>query len=196
MANLFPQRKGDTISRTKTTHMGYPVYSPTIFFLILNRDRGRYPDGMTSQEIGDELLKASIRREELRPGEGLAPEDWERRIRGDKQRLAKFVRGINSMLAKSKDFIAAGTRAVGGRGRAPSIYTPTPDTIRREGGLKFLKQVDREFWKGQRAPDPVGAEEEPEEPEGVEGPIYAPKELEGKSDEEIAQMLNSMFEED
>ncbi len=193
MANLFPQRKGDTTSRTKTTHMGYPVYSPTIFFLILNRDKGKYQDGMTAQEIGDELLKASVAREELRPGEGSAPSDWEAQIRADKTRWAKFVRGINSMLAKSKDFVAVGTRARSGsgRGRAPSIYSPTPDAVRREGGLKFLKQADREFWKKERADLPVPGEKEPEEPEEL---ADLPDDAGEKSDAEVAQMLQSMFE--
>jgi len=195
MANLFPQRKGDSMALTATTHMGFPVNSPTIFYTILNRDMDKYPDGMTAQEIADATLKTSTKRSNLRTGETEAPDDWELKIRNDKVLMSKFVRGINSMLAKSKDFTAVGIRNTGGRGRAPSVYHPTEDATQREGGTKFLKHVDREIWSKARA-----ARQEKEKPIAKTSgdaentvAVDVPDDLEGKSDEEIEDMFNNLF---
>ena len=153
MANLFPQFKGDSLERVRTTHMGFPVYSPSIFYLIQHRDKEKYPDGMTGSEIAEELLKSSEGRSvDLRPGEEAPPEDWADIIR--KHQMTKFVRGINSMLSKSKDFVAVDTRVTGGRGRAPSVYLPTEEAQARLGGKKFLSRDQKAALQQQPTPEP------------------------------------------
>lgn len=162
MANLFPQRKGDTIERTGTTHMGFPVYAPSIYWVILSRDRNKYPDGMTAKEIATELLDQSETRQDLRPGEEAAPENWKEILKT--QMWPKFVRGINSMLAKSPDFEVSSKKAPEEGGRTSSVYVPTEDAIRRQGGTKFLKGAERPaspLWKKKQQPEVDKDEEEP-----------------------------------
>ena len=146
MANLFPQRKeGETNARVATTHMMYPVWSPTIFHVIITRDQEKYPDGMTPGEVAKELLEQSEIRTQLRPGEVLAPDNWKEELKRDS--WPEFVRGISSMLNKSvRDFVRVGTRMKlkGARGKSPSIYHPTKEAVQREGGSKFKTGADRD----------------------------------------------------
>lgn len=177
MANLFPQRRGDTLERSATTHMGFPVYAPTVYWLLVNRDTNKYPDGMTAKEIADEILERSEAREELRPGEQPAPDNWKDLVKGNL--MTKFTRGLNSMLAKSPDFEVIGKRDNTGRGRAPSIYVPTKEAQNRQGGARFLKKKDREEFKKQ-------AEEEKDDLSQVRG----------KSAGEMMSNLQSLLDEE
>jgi len=164
MANVFPIRKGDTNERAKTTHMGIPVWAPTMYNIIMTRDQEKYPLGMTAREIAEELLQRSEKRDELRPDETPASDNWKDAL---KSNWTSWVRGITSNLNRSVtdgDMEIAGTRQKGdGKGKAPSIFHPTAQALTRQGGAKFLKKPDRLKAKVQ-GEAPIEAPKEPGTP--------------------------------
>ncbi len=106
MANYAPQRAGDTHEKAKTTHYGYPVYSPTIYHILQTRDKQKYPIGMTAQDITKELIdKSTLRTDVLLPGEAKITEedagDWKEKLSGPL--FASFLRNVYGNLVKAKE---------------------------------------------------------------------------------------------
>lgn len=174
-----------------TTHLGFPVWAPTIHYLIQNRDTTKYPLGMTPQEVGEELLKQSERRLELLPGEKMAPENWKDLVRSQ---WSRFIRGLYSMMKKSASVSHSPDLVVVDRGegaeKGPLRYT-VPEG-RPKPGTKF---GERKFEPPRWIKDPG---KDPEKPSSVQPPgdpdLPPPEGPKGSLEKgRIEDILKSMF---
>lgn len=159
MAQVTIQNKGDRPDRAPTTHYGYPVWSPTIYYLLQNRNElfknpdgtPKYPNGMTVDEIFDALMEKSELRSELGPDEKM-PENasnWKEDLMGPSREA--FKRGIRSMLelnAKKGKLSFTTIAKSGGRGpQQTKLWLPSEQSLSTSGIEKIGPRKKKEVTK-------------------------------------------------
>jgi hypothetical protein len=147
MASLLPQTSEDHShpERVRTSHLDVPVYAPTVYHVLMNRDKAKYPAGMTVEDITQEIIeKTELRTDGQRPGDPKKADpslDIKAWLKAPAN-YGRFKKGLNSMLCKSPDFHAI-PPGPGVKGRS-STFLPTPEAEHRGGGVKALNNDERQ----------------------------------------------------
>lgn len=155
MANLLPQTAEDHEhpERVRTTHLGVPAWAPTVYWVLINRDKAKYPAGMTVTQIANSIVERSERRDDGSGPIGYLALDPSVDIKAwlrEANNFNKLKKGLASMLNHSPDFEKS-DRDTSGSARGAAVYLPTAEAEHRGSGVKALSMSDREKAKAEFA---------------------------------------------